>query len=225
MSTEPLTKTEWVYERLRDRITGGELRPGERLRLERLAEEFATSAMPVREALRMLQRDGLVDIESHRGAAVADVTWERVYQTVLLRMHLEVLAAREAAPHHDDGSAERAAGLYERMEQLAERKQSARYSEANRRFHTALYEPCPHPLLRQEIQRLWDVVWQTRAQSLFHLDPGRMGHAQREHRRLLEAVKHRDPLAAERAAADHRDRTLAAWRRAIRDRTGPGSSP
>jgi hypothetical protein len=74
--------------------------------------------MPIREALRMLQRDGLVEFESHRGAAVANVTWERVYEAVFVRMHLEVLAVREATPWHTEASVRGARERIDRMDEL-----------------------------------------------------------------------------------------------------------
>src|SRR5215468_4413768 len=95
------TKSEWVYEQLRRRILGGGYKPDDRLRLTALAREFATSEMPVREALRMLQRDGLIEMHSHRGAIVANPSLARVHEIVTVRTHLEALAIREAAARHD----------------------------------------------------------------------------------------------------------------------------
>lgn len=206
------TKSEWVYARLRELITTGELPAGERLRLTQLAERFRTSEMPVREALRMLQQDGLVVMESHRGATVASVSWERVYETVLIRMHLEVLATREAATHHGEESIASLRDQLHRMDRLAERNRGIEFSETNRRFHTLAYDPVPLPLLTDEIQQLWDRVWQTRSRSLFRLRPGRMRLAQREHRAIVEAFAAADPEAAEAASRTHMEHTLAAWR-------------
>lgn len=205
------TKSEWVYTRLREMIIGGELPSGERLRLTQLAERFHTSEMPVREALRMLQQDGLVVMESHRGATVATVTWERVYEAVLVRMHLEVLASREAAPRHDAGSVGELRALLQKMDRMVERNRAIEFSEANRRFHTLSYAPGPYPMLKAEIQQLWDTVWQTRSRSLFRLRPGRMRPAQREHRALVDAFEAGDGDAAGAAARTHMDHTLAAW--------------
>jgi DNA-binding GntR family transcriptional regulator len=215
------TKTERVYALLRDRILDGTLRSGQRLRLEPLAEEFSTSHMPIREALRMLQRDGLVEFESHRGAMVTAVTWERVYEAVLTRMHLETIAAREATPHHDGATVAALERSAMRMDTFAERGHARRFSEENRAFHTALYEPCPYRLLKAQIQSLWDAMWRTRSHSLFHLDPARMTAAQREHRLILDAVREGDAEGAEARAAEHRDRTLDAWRRVLEGRRAP----
>ena len=214
------TKSEWVYAQLREMITRGEFRSGERLRLSQLARRFHTSEMPVREALRMLQRDGLVDIESHRGAAVARVTWDRVYEAVMIRMHLEVLAAREAVSHHDDETLEAIERLLRKMDQMEKRNRALDFSEANRRFHTLLYEPCPHELLKEQIQSLWDAMWRTRSQSLFRLMPDRMTGAQREHWAMFRAVRRRDPGRVMALAEEHMRETLEAWRKAL-ERAAP----
>jgi DNA-binding GntR family transcriptional regulator len=216
------TKTDWVYARLRGRIVHGDLPAGARLRLEPLAREFATSPMPVREALRMLQQDGLVEFESHRGAAVAEVTLDRAYEAVLIRMHLEVLAVRHATPHHDERSVDRLSRLLDRMDETARRRQATRYSDGNREFHTSLYETGPYELLKDQIRELWDFVWRMRSRSLFALRPDRAPAAQREHRRILEAVRQGDPDGAAAAAVEHRENTLAAWSSVLRARESLG---
>ncbi len=103
---------------------------------------------------------------------------------------------------------------------MAERNRVIEYSEANRRFHTLLYEPCPYGLLKEEIQSLWDAMWRTRSQSLFRLSPDRVTGAQREHWALFRAVRRRDPDRVTAFAEEHMVRTLAAWKRAL-ERAAP----
>src|SRR5687768_8775034 len=153
------TKTDWVYNRLRAEILDGALKPADRLRLTSLARRFETSEMPVREALRMLQRDGLVSFESHRGATVINLSLQRAAEIVAVRMHLEVLATAEAVPHHSPETLAELAAILERMDRQAEARQAQRFTEANRRFHTLLYQPGPNRTLTEEIQVLWDRVW------------------------------------------------------------------
>ena len=206
------TKTDWVYNRLRAEILEGSLKPDDRLRLTTLARRFETSEMPVREALRMLQRDGLVSFESHRGATVVKLSLQRAAEIVAVRMHLEVLATAEATPHHDRGSIAELAGILERMDRQAQARQSQRFSEGNRRFHSLCYAPGPNPILQDEIQILWDRVWRARARSIFALDPERMRAAQKEHWAILDAVRAGDPEAAAEAMTRHRANTLESWR-------------
>jgi len=217
------TKTEWIYDQVRRMIRSGELAPGTRLPLAPLAERFGTSEIPVREALRMLQRDGLIEIESHRGATVASVGWEELYEAIYVRTALEVLALHDAVPQHDAGTVADLRELLSQMDELAASPspQSAdAFSAANREFHRALYRPCPNAVLRQLIEELWDRVWQTRSQSLFYMAREQMERAQRDHVAMVDAVAAGDVDAAVDQATTHRDGNLAAWRRIISNATG-----
>lgn len=217
------TKTEWIYEQLREMIHTGEVAPDSRLPLAPLAERFGTSEIPVREALRMLQRDGLITIVSHRGATVASVSWEELHEAILIRTYLEILAVREAAPHHTPETVSMLRNHIEDMSRAARSPspQSAdAFSVANREFHRSLYEPCPHPLLKTQIQELWDRVWQTRSQSLFYMARDQMERAHREHVAIVEAVERGDVEGATAVAKAHRAGNLAAWELIIANATG-----
>src|SRR5262249_45112069 len=215
------TKSEWVYEQLRRRILGGGYKPDDRLRLTELAREFNMSEMPVREALRMLQRDGLIEMHSHRGASVANLSWARAAEIVSVRMHLEILAAREAAPGHDRASLAELRRLLERMDRDLAAGSTARFSAGNREFHRQLYAPGTNSVLKQEIEELWDRVWRARSQSIFEVDRPRMAAPQIEHRAIPAALVKGDGEAAAMAAIRHRDATLDSWAEIIR-RSEPG---
>lgn len=206
-----LTKTELVYMELYEMITTGAFSAGSRLRLSQLAERFGTSEIPVREALYMLQGDGLVVIDRHRGARVADVRWEVLYEALVMRTHLEVLALEEAVPFHSLHTLEPIERLLAEMDLMVAEGRASDYREANRRFHMELYAPGPYPSLVEEIRVLWDRLWQTRTRSLFHLRPDEMGRAQAEHREMVAAVRRGDREGASAAARDHRRHNLHAW--------------
>ena len=207
------TKTDWVYNRLRSEILEGSLKPEDRLRLSSLARRFATSEMPVREALRMLQRDGLISFENHRGATVIKLSLQRAAEIVTVRMHLEVLAIAGAVPHHTPATVAELTELLERMDKQAQARQAQRFTESNRRFHAALYAPGPNHVLKEEIQILWDRVWRARPRSIFALDPVRMQAAQAEHWAILEAVRTGDATLAGKAMSRHRANTLESWQK------------
>ena len=210
------TKSEWVYEQLRRRILGGGYKPDDRLRLTELAREFNMSEMPVREALRMLQRDGLIEMHSHRGASVANLSWSRAAEIVSVRMHLEVMAVREAAKGHDKSSLAELNKILDRMDRDLAAGSAARFSTGNREFHRRLYEPAPNAVLKQEIEELWDRVWRARSQSIFEVDRPRMTAAQTEHRAILAALAKGEGEAAAKAAIRHRDGTLESWAEIVR---------
>jgi DNA-binding GntR family transcriptional regulator len=209
-ATPFLTKSDYAYAELRRRILEGELAPGTRLRLKPLADRLGLSVMPVREAIRMLERDGLVETENHRGATVTTISREDVIEALSVRMWLEVLAVREATPHHTSETLENARRALAAAEKAAPRGGLA-YAQANRALHEAIEAPAP-PVSRQLISELWDRVWQTRrSMSLFVLAPERIAGAERDHREIFEAVEHGDAEAAAEAMSRHRDSSLRAW--------------
>jgi DNA-binding GntR family transcriptional regulator len=212
------TKTEWIYAQVRGMIASGELASDTKLPLAQLAERFGTSEIPVREALRMLQQDGLVRIESHRGASVAGVSWEEVYDAIFVRTHLEILALSEAVPLHTEETLAPARSALTEMDRLvASTRRTApdAFSEANRVFHRLLYEPVPSPVLKAQIEELWDRVWRTRSNSLFTMEREHMARVQEDHHGMIDAVEAGDVRGAASLATRHREKNLAAWRRII----------
>jgi DNA-binding GntR family transcriptional regulator len=204
----PSTKTEFVYRTLRSAILDGQLVPGQRLRLAELASRYAISEMPVREALRKLQHDGLVEFENHRGATVSDLSLERTVEIIVAtRTYLEVCAVCEAAPHH---TPETLAELDALIQKMKKTRKPELYSELNRRFHKWLTEPCPNSFLKSE------KVWQTRSQSIFQLVPERLADATREHEEIVLAIKSGSVEKVRQAAMLHRERTLRSWRSLVK---------
>jgi DNA-binding GntR family transcriptional regulator len=221
MATEPvnphLTKSEFAYQELRRRILDGELRPGERLLLRPLAEDLRLSVMPVRDALRMLERDGLVTSESHRGTTVSPISSTTVYDMISMRLWLEVLAIREAVPRHDERTLERVDQELANADAVVETGDGLAYAAANRALHQAMEAPAPAPI-RGLVDELWERLWQARRRmSLFSLLPGSRADAQREHAGIVAAIRSVDADAAAELMARHRESTLASWRRVMAD--------
>lgn len=220
MIAAPSTKTEYVYRSVKAQILEGKLSPGERLRLTELAKEFNISEMPVREALRMLQRDGLVFFENHRGATVAALSLQEVFEIIATRTFLEVLAICEAAPHHTDETLDELDGL---LAQMKKATTARKYSELNHAFHQVLYEPCPNNFLKREIDDLWDRVWRRWARSLFDFRPDRREGAQNEHRAIVQALRSKSAAALEKAVRLHREHSLQAWQSVLEQAEKSGS--
>ena len=211
MAAAPAVKSAYAYEEIRTRIADGRLAPGTRLRLRALGEELGLSEMPVREALRMLQRDGMVEIQDHRGATVTEVSLEAVIDHVSTRMWLEALAVETSTPQHTARSLKAAETAFGRVERAAAAGDSAAFSVANRAFHEVL-EQFAGPSAGELIQSLWDIVWLARRQrSLFGYEPGRMLGAQVEHRDLLDAIRAGDAAGAREVMLRHRAKTLNSW--------------
>lgn len=211
MASAPAVKSAYAYEEIRARIADGRLEPGMRLRLRELGGELGLSEMPVREALRMLQRDGMVEIQDHRGATVTEVSLAEVLDHVSMRMWLEALAMEQSAPHLDAAAIAAAESAFAALGRAATAGDSTAFSVANRDFHEAL-ESGASPALVDLIGTQWDRAWVARRQrSLFGEEPDRMERAQAEHRAILDAAIGRDGAAARDAMVAHRAATVRTW--------------
>ncbi|SFA79540.1 DNA-binding transcriptional regulator, GntR family [Rhizobium sp. NFR07] len=136
---------------LADRIITGVLRPDTRLRQEHIAEEFGTSHVPVREALRRLEAQGLAVSEARRGVRVASFTSAAVEEATRMRSVLEGLALRQAAPHLTPHILDQAEIVARACDQAVDVVQQ---ETANREFHGLLLAPCEMPRLLAEIDDL-----------------------------------------------------------------------
>ncbi|MGI9186530.1 MAG: GntR family transcriptional regulator [Gaiellales bacterium] len=221
MASAPTVKSAYAYEEIRARIADGRLEPGTRLRLRELGDELGLSEMPVREALRMLQRDGMVEIQDHRGATVTEISLADVLDRVSARMWLEALAVEQSVPHLSPEARAAAEAAYAALDAAVAANDSGAFSRANRDFHEAL-ESGATTALADLIGGLWDSAWLARRQrSLFGEEPGRMERAQGEHRILLEAATAGDAASARDAMIVHREATVRTWSGLVARSTTP----
>jgi len=196
------TKTDTAYEVLREAILCGALAPGASVQPKLVAEELDMSVIPVREALRRLEQDGLVEIRPHVGATVRRLADEELEETLLIRGELEALATRLAVVSLRPETIETLESLVEQMEECVRVGSPERFGEINREFHLELYRSTPYTRLYRLIESLWDQV--PRARSVFALAPDHMRRSQDGHHRLLDACKRRDAEAAERVIREQK---------------------
>lgn len=190
-----MTKTDAALLTLRERIRAGDLEPGRKLEASVLASELGMSVTPVREALRVLSADGLVEMEPHRGAAVAD-TSAQADEVWALRVLLEPYAVELAVPHLDGERLQTVEDAHELCKRLA--KHPAEF-EHNRLWHFAIYDACGKPILLSFIRRLWDNVPWRSAWAI----PGRGSISVREHSAVMDAIREGDADRAAQAMRDH----------------------
>jgi DNA-binding GntR family transcriptional regulator len=194
-------KTELAVHVLRERIRTGELPPSARLRLETLKAQLGMSPTPVREALRLLQADGLVQHRPHQGIVVAELSPTEVGDLARLRMVLEPLAIELALPHLGEpelGSLER---LHERYLRAVAGERGTAINAANAAWHWAIYEASGSPLLNEFVRRLWETYpWRT-----MWAVPGRTETSAAQHEQVMEALRCGDGAAAAGAMRVHID--------------------
>lgn len=183
-------QTERIAAALRADIVAGRLRPDAPLRQEHLAERFQTSRMPVRDALRMLEAEGLIDMQPNRGARVAALDPEGFREIYEMRAAAEVLALHKALPEMTNRQLDRAGELLE----MAESAPIAAFGNLNNRFHKTLYTPCGWKRLLNHIDVLADLSDRYLRIAAIELDYTERSHE--EHRALLRACYARDTESA-----------------------------
>ncbi len=204
------SKVDRAHQVIRGRILDRTYTPGYRLVLGTLARELGVSTVPVREAVRRLEAEHLVDFTLHVGATV------RGLDPVEYRWALETLAVVEAAatgasaPLLDDAAIARAHALNERMRAGLHDLDPLLYSDLNQQLHRTLASACPNSHLLDLVDRGWARLATLRS-SVFSFVPERAAPSVKEHDALIDLIASgADAQDVEFAAREHRRRTLAA---------------
>jgi DNA-binding GntR family transcriptional regulator len=185
--------TQIIVETLRQRIFEGEYEPGARLNISDLAHQFGASPVPVREALRNLETEGLVEFRLNRGVAVRTLSAAQVRELFLIRAPLELLALTEAVKTAREEDLE---PLERLLKDLDDNAGTPAWHRLHTEFHNKLYILSRLPRLNQLLVSLRG---QMRPFSKAYLmDPHHLARAQDEHRRMLDCLRRHDeaPVAA-----------------------------
>lgn len=201
---ERLAASEKIAAFLRDEILGGHIQPGQRIRQEEVAARLGASRFPVREALRMLELEGLTEISVNRGARVPLLDMHEVGVLYMMRERLEPLALAESIGVLDAGHHRRLEEIQDRIEVNSD---VADFLELDREFHLLTYVGCAIDQLQASITRLWNCTQHYRRSFMNVIGPERRWIVNAEHRLLLEAIKRRDPVDADRFLSGHIRRT------------------
>lgn len=223
VTPEPVREATLVQrclEDIRQMILTGQLLPGETLRQANLAEQLGTSRIPVREALTSLQTEGVVTYVPRIGYTVARFNRQEVTEIYRMRALLEreLLCAVDLA-EVDDHELE---ALNNALEQLGDADALWEHKRLNREFHFALFDLAPLATVRAEVERLWNMSEFYRSLYAYEHDSRR--RIVGEHRRIIAAVRTRDPdrLLAEVDA--HRASALAVMTTRLAPVAGPPGS-
>ncbi len=193
------TAHEFVRETLRRSILSGELPGGTRLVQADLAEALDVSTTPVREALRDLASDGLVQLDAHRGGVVRELHADELLEIIEIRKILEPEAMKMAVARVTDEVIRRSAQLHQLMEDA---ESSADFIAHNREFHLSIYDAIGSPRLVAILQSLLDASAMFVSASILSRPDLRL-QAVADHSEILDALRARDPEWAARAMLDH----------------------
>ena len=210
----PKTAQEAVLSELRRMLVTGELAPGEPLRQEALAETLGVSRVPVREALKVLEGEGAVVHEPHKGYVVAELSVDDLVEVYRLREILEAEAIRVAVPRLTAADLDALAAAAADVDSAGRSGDVTAMTEANRRFHFLLFDAAGMPRLSRTLRQLWDATDVYR--SVYFSGVTNRQRVKHEHKALLVALRSGDAAAAVRAQHEHRDNSVTAVTAALR---------
>ena len=179
---------------LRERILRSEYPEGEPLRQDAIATAFGVSRIPVREALRQLEAEGLVSFHPHRGAVVSSLSLDEIEEVFSLRAELECDLLRRAIPRLTEEHLECADEVLDGYEHAFREGDVGAWGEFNRRFHAALYAAADRPVTAGIVQRLHQQS--DRYSRIQLVITGGQSRAAEEHQAILDAVRERDVRGA-----------------------------
>ncbi len=208
-----LNTADLVADALRTAILQGELRGGDALRQEELAEQYGVSKIPVREALFVLQSEGLVDFTSGRGAMVSQLTSSEANEIYVMRIALEQVALRAAIPNLQPADFIKAEAALKQIDAGPNPKD---WGALNWEFHTTLYKPAGMPMLLDTLK-----LWQTNVARYFFVyqKPDFREQSNQEHWAIFEACQQRDADTACKLLAEHLSRASAQLYKYLSDKS------
>lgn len=204
-------KAEFAYDWLKTRIDDGTFGPGFRLVLDQIARDTSMSPVPVREAIRRLEAEGLVTFARNVGAQVAMLDPTEYRHTMQTLGLVEGAATALSAPTLSAEAIARARQINAQMRDTLRHFDPTRFTTLNRDFHSELYSTCPNPHILDLVHRGWNRLSVLR-ESTFGFVPGRAAESVAEHDQILDLVEQRASAHdIEHAARDHRLATLNAF--------------
>jgi DNA-binding GntR family transcriptional regulator len=202
----PPTIASYVLNTIRDGILAGRYPLGSRLDQQMLADEMSVSVIPIRESLRQLEAEGLVQIYPRRGAFVAKLSASELKEIYEIRQVLEGLATQLAVPNLSPSALAQLARIVERMERATTAHDFGRLLELNRSFHFTIYQASRRPFLLQMISSLWDRCSLYR--RLYIYLPERAPQALAEHTEIYAACWAGNAAAAGQAVRENIQQTV-----------------
>ena len=200
--SKPRTIAQSVAEQIREQILAGEIEGGEPLRQQAIAKQFDTSIIPVREALRQLEAEGLVELKSHRGAVATELTLDKAREWINLRRLIETDLISAAIDNITDNDLTRAEQVLSRWGSAMDKRADIdRWSHYNFEFHAILYAPAGRP----ETMKILELLHQKcdRYIRLQLLSGDHIKRAQAEHRALIDLCRSGDKRAAKSLLNEH----------------------
>lgn len=190
-----------VFKYIKSQIISGAYGPGETLLESKLADELGVSRTPIREAIRLLEMEGLIETTTKKGAIVLGISQQDVEDIYAIRQLVEGLAARWAAERLSAADLKELQKTYELMEFYAQKHEVEEIAELDNKFHQMIYEAAGSKILYLTLRNLHQYVQIARLKSLSMQN--RLPLTLSEHHAILEAFEAKNANAAEKAMTEH----------------------
>ena len=198
----PLTIAQTVAAEIREQILSHEIAGGEPLRQDAIAKTFGTSIIPVREALRQLEAEGLVELQARRGAIASKLTLDKALEWLHLRRLIETDLIGQAIDKMTESDLDKAEQVLGRFDDAMDNQRDVnRWSAMNWEFHSTLYAPANRPETMAILSKLHancDRYVRLQLSSQDHID-----RAEKEHHELIELCRKKDKRAAKALMQKH----------------------
>jgi DNA-binding GntR family transcriptional regulator len=199
-----LALSQQIANSLKEEILSGKFPPGVRIRQEDIAEQFGASRSPVREALRILEAEGLINLVAHTGAWISHLSLAECEEMYQLRERIEPLLLRLSIAHISDETISKLQELASDMEATSDVE---KFLKLDREFHLLSYSGAETVLVGEMVNRLWNTTQHYRRAYSQMMAASSFKPAHYEHHLLLAALKKRDADDAERILFGHIRRT------------------
>ncbi len=210
------SKRDMVYSTLRDEILSGEIAMGVRLKLNDMAKRFDISAIPVREALSLLESEGLVEIKPHVGAKVTSVDADRVSEIFETMEALEVVAARRAVGRLEEDDIDTIERIISEMDGAA--KDMDAWSQLNWKLHEEICRAAGAKIVAELLSQVMDQWLRFSRNYLGDAVLQRHESAQKDHHKILKALKAGDADKVEKEIRRHNREALKAYEILLSDK-------
>lgn len=189
-----------IYRQLKDRILSGELPAGDPVKIQEIADGTTASAVPVREAIRMLASEGLMELRPRRSPIVAPLKLSEITEIANVRIALEPYILKLAIPKHTSDTLKTCQDLILRDKESVSYREKV---ELNQQFHLALLEPADQPRAIRIISDQYQSVTRFAQMLVMRGVSELRGHIHREHQDILEEVRSGGPDRAARMLTEH----------------------
>ncbi|WP_096199447.1 GntR family transcriptional regulator [Bacillus sp. FJAT-45350] len=211
METKKINKQQTAYKVIRERILSGEYPPGIRIVINQIAKELSLSAIPIREAIRQLESDGLIVYQPNIGAVVSSIDENEYLETLTLLAVLEGYATAESADNFPKEKIKELTTINEQLEQALDELDFARFGVLNRLFHEKTYAYCENKYVIETIKNTWSKLSRIRGMGAAFVS-SRSKQSVGEHRRIIKLIENNHSFSEiESFVRLHKMNTVAAF--------------